>query len=169
ALYGASRGRCRSVIAPATRPAEREEGEPHKRGEPGRPAAALAREPTPRGRQPALVPEPAMALQPPPAPVRVENIRSIEIERFVPRAQIDPRYYDAPYYVTPRDQVGQEAYVAIRDSIRREGVVGMGRVVLAKRERPIIIEPLGKDCRVSRFGMRTRFVAKRTISRTYRN
>lgn len=61
----------------------------------------------------------------------------------MPRAQIDPRYFDTPYYMAPRDEVGQEAYAVIRDAMRHEGMVGMGRVVLAKRERPIVIEPLG--------------------------
>jgi DNA end-binding protein Ku len=122
--------------APATSPAAREEAGPTKRAEPAPPAGEVARQPA------APAPQPAPVFQPPPAPVRVENTRTIEIERFVPRAQIDPRYYDTPYYITPRDQVGQEAYAVIRDAMRREGMVGMGRVVLAKRERPIIIEPL---------------------------
>jgi Ku protein len=75
---------------------------------------------------------------------RIENTRTIEIERFVPRAQLDPRYFDTPYYIAPRDLVGVEAYAVIRDAMRGKDVVGMGRVVLAKRERPIIIEPLGE-------------------------
>jgi Ku protein len=79
--------------------------------------------------------------------MRVENNRTIEIERFVPRAQIDPLYFDTPYYITPREEVGQEAYAVIRDAMRREGMVGMGRVTLAKRERPIIIEALGDGLR----------------------
>ena len=84
---------------------------------------------------------------PAPAPVRIENNRTIEIERFVPGAQIDPRYHDTPYYIAPRDQVGLEAFAVIRDAMRRKEMVGMGRVVLAKRERPIIIEPMGNGLR----------------------
>jgi Ku protein len=59
------------------------------------------------------------------------------------REQIDPRYYNTPYYVAPRDQVGQEAFAVIRDAMAEKGLVGMGRVVLANRERPIILEPMG--------------------------
>ena len=77
----------------------------------------------------------------------IENNRTIEIERFVPLAQIDPRYHDTPYYIAPRDQVGLEAFAVIRDAMRRKEMVGMGRVVLAKRERPIIIEPMGNGLR----------------------
>jgi non-homologous end joining protein Ku len=84
----------------------------------------------------------------PPAPVPViENNRTIEIERFVPRAQIDPRYHDTPYYIAPREQVGLEAFAVIRDAMRGKEMVGMGRVVLAKRERPIIVEPMGSGLR----------------------
>jgi Ku protein len=79
--------------------------------------------------------------------VRIENTRTIDIERFVPRDQIDPRYYDTPYYIAPRDEVGLEAFAVIRDAMRGKELVGMGRVVLAKRERPIIIEPMGDGLR----------------------
>lgn len=93
-------------------------------------------------RQPVAPEEP-----PPPAPVRIENNRTIEIERFVPRAQIDPLYFDKPYYIAPRDEVGQEAFAVIRDAMRGKDMVGMGRVVLSNRERPIIVEPMGDGLR----------------------
>jgi Ku protein len=88
--------------------------------------------------------EAVVAAEPTPPPIRVQNNRTIEIERFVRRVQIDPRYHDTPYYIAPRDEVGQEAFAVIRDAMRGKEMVGMGRVVLAKRERPIIVEPMGK-------------------------
>jgi non-homologous end joining protein Ku len=88
--------------------------------------------------------EEAPPIVPPPAPpVRIENNRTIELDRFVPKEQMDPRYHNTPYYVAPRDQVGLEAFAVIRDSMVGKGLVGMGRVVLANRERPIIVEPMG--------------------------
>ena len=78
-----------------------------------------------------------------PAPVRLENNRTIIIERFFPRSQIDVRYLDTPYYIAPREEVGQEAFAVIRAALRSKDVVGMGRVVLSKRERPILIQPMG--------------------------
>jgi DNA end-binding protein Ku len=57
--------------------------------------------------------------------------------------QIDPRYYLTPYYVAPRDEVGEESFAVIRDAMAAKGLVGMDRVVLASRERPIIIRPMG--------------------------
>jgi Ku protein len=81
----------------------------------------------------------------PPRPI--ENNRTIEIDRFIPRAQVDTRHLDTPYYVVPRDQIGEEAFAVIRDAMRRQDVVGMGRVVLARRERPIILEPMADGIR----------------------
>jgi DNA end-binding protein Ku len=56
---------------------------------------------------------------------------------------MDARYLDAPYYIAPRDEVGQEAFAVIRDAIRDKEMVGMGRVVLARRERPFIVQAMG--------------------------
>jgi non-homologous end joining protein Ku len=93
--------------------------------------------------------EEAPPIVPPPAPPRpiIENTRTIELDRFITRDQIDPRYCDKPYYIAPRDQVGLEAFAVIRDAMAGKGLIGMGRVVLASRERPIIIEPMGRGLR----------------------
>jgi DNA end-binding protein Ku len=93
------------------------------------------------GEAPPIVPPPA-----PPRPI-IENTRTIELDRFIPRDQLDPGYFNTPYYIVPRDEVGQEAFAVIRDAIAAKGLVGMGRVVLANRERPIIIESMGSGLR----------------------
>ena len=71
----------------------------------------------------------------------VESKHTIEIDSFVPREQIDERYLDNPYYITPDGQVGQDAFAVIREAMRGKGIVALGRVVLAKRERVIALEP----------------------------
>jgi DNA end-binding protein Ku len=76
--------------------------------------------------------------------IEVESKHTVEIDRFVPAAQIDKRYYDSPYYVIPTDTVGQEAFAVIRDAMRGKGMVALGRIVMAKRERVIALEPYGK-------------------------
>ena len=76
--------------------------------------------------------------------IEVESKHTIEIDRFVPAAQIDKRYYDSPYYIVPTDTVGQEAFAVIRDAMRGKSMVALGRIVLAKRERVIALEPYGK-------------------------
>jgi DNA end-binding protein Ku len=76
--------------------------------------------------------------------VAVESNHTIEIDSFVPRSQIDERYFDSPYYIIPNDQVGQEAFAVIRDAMRGKGMVALARVVLAKRERVIMLQPWDK-------------------------
>jgi DNA end-binding protein Ku len=76
--------------------------------------------------------------------LEIESNHTIEIDRFVPGAQIDKRFYDTPYYITPNDSVGQEAFAVIRDAMKGKGMVALGRVVMAKRERVIALEASGK-------------------------
>jgi len=94
-----------------------------------------------RDEEPSIVPAAA-----PPRPI-IENTRTIELDRFVQRGEIDAGYYDKPYYVVPRDEVGQETFAVIRDAMAAKGLVGLGRVVLANRERPILVEPMGRGLR----------------------
>jgi len=76
--------------------------------------------------------------------IAIESNHTIEIDSFVPREQIDQRYLDSPYYVTPNDQAGQDAFAVIREAMRGKGMVALGRVVLAKRERVVMLEPWDK-------------------------
>jgi len=95
-----------------------------------------------RAREHAREQDPIPAPPPTPRPLP-ENTHTIELDRFLARDEIDPRYYLTPYYVAPRDEVGQEAFALIREAMARRDLIGMGRVVLANRERPIIVEPMG--------------------------
>jgi len=63
------------------------------------------------------------------------------IEKFVPRSEIDERYLDSPYYLTPENKVGQDAFAVIREAMRRKGMVGLGKVVISRRERIVMLEP----------------------------
>lgn len=121
-------------------------------GEPEEPSPGAAPAPRPGKRsraeeeaEPAREAE-AETVPPPPRPI-VENTHTIELDRFVPREEIDPRYLLAPYYLAPRDEISLEAYSVIRDAMAHEGLVGMGRVVLSNRERPLIVEPSGVGLR----------------------
>ena len=76
--------------------------------------------------------------------VAIESSHTIDIETFVPRTEIDETFLDTPYYLTPDGKMGEEAFAVIRDAMREKGVVGIGRVVLYRRERPILLEPRGK-------------------------
>jgi len=76
--------------------------------------------------------------------VEVESTRTIEIDEFVPRNEIDDRYIDSPYYIAPDGQVGQDAFAVIRDTIGKMNMVALGRVVLTRREHVIALEPRGR-------------------------
>lgn len=73
--------------------------------------------------------------------ISLESTHTINIESFVDRAEVDERYLDRPYYVAPEDRVSREAFAVIRDAMRGAGVAGLGRVVIFKRERVVLIEP----------------------------
>jgi DNA end-binding protein Ku len=76
--------------------------------------------------------------------ISIESTHTIDIESFVPRAEIDERYMDSPYYLAPTDEVGQEAFIVIREAMREKKMVGLGRVVLYRRERILMLEPFDK-------------------------
>jgi DNA end-binding protein Ku len=76
--------------------------------------------------------------------IQIESTRTIEIDSFMPRASIDERYLDAPYYIIPDGRVGVDAFAVIREAMRGKGMAALGRVVLARREHPIILEPFKK-------------------------
>jgi DNA end-binding protein Ku len=60
--------------------------------------------------------------------IQIESTHTIEIDSFVPRAEIDDRYPDSPYFIAPTDQVGREAFAVIRDAIQDKGLVALGVV-----------------------------------------
>ncbi|HZT21036.1 MAG TPA: Ku protein [Dongiaceae bacterium] len=76
--------------------------------------------------------------------IKIESTHTIDIKGFVPKAEIDNRYLDMPYYIAPTDQVGQEAFAVIRDTIRERKMVALGRVVLSRRERVLMLEAFDK-------------------------
>ncbi|MEW6438381.1 MAG: Ku protein [Pseudomonadota bacterium] len=71
----------------------------------------------------------------------IESTHTIDIETFVPRAEIDEVYHDDSYYLAPGDKVANEPFAVIREAMRKSGMVGLARVVLSGRERIVMIEP----------------------------
>jgi DNA end-binding protein Ku len=76
--------------------------------------------------------------------VAVESSHTIDIDSFVPKSEIDERYVDSPYYLVPENKVALEAFAVIRDAMLGKGMVALGRVVLSKRERVVMLQPRGK-------------------------
>ncbi len=75
------------------------------------------------------------------ADVKIESSHTIDIEKFVPKAEIDRVYFDNNYYLAPDDKVGEEAFAVIREAMTRRDMVGIARVVLFGKERMIMLEP----------------------------
>lgn len=73
--------------------------------------------------------------------VRLESTRTIDIERFVDRDDIDRLYWDSPYFLAPDGKLAVEAYTVIREAMRRTDKIALGRLVMHQRERLIAIEP----------------------------
>ena len=76
--------------------------------------------------------------------IAIESSHTIDIDSFVPKSEIDERFVDSPYYLIPENKVALEAFAVIRDAMRDKGMVALGRVVLSKRERVIMLQPRGK-------------------------
>src|ERR1700745_3717625 len=76
--------------------------------------------------------------------VAVESKRVIDIDEFVPRSEIDELYLGDPYFIVPDGEVGQQAFAVIREAIRKEGMVALGKVVFTSREHIIALEARGK-------------------------
>jgi DNA end-binding protein Ku len=72
------------------------------------------------------------------------STHAIEIDQFVPRTDIDELYWDIPYYIAPDGEVGRQAFAVIREAIKKQGKVALGRVVFTTREHVFAIEPRGK-------------------------
>jgi DNA end-binding protein Ku len=76
--------------------------------------------------------------------IAIESKRVIEIDQFVPRSEIDELYQNNPYFIVPDGEVGQQAFAVIREAIRKEGMVAIGKVVFTSREHIIALEARDK-------------------------
>jgi DNA end-binding protein Ku len=73
----------------------------------------------------------------------VESSKMIDLEKFVPRGDIDLVYFDSPDYLYPDGPVAVETLRVIGAAMAEGGVVGLGRLTLSRRERMVIVEPRG--------------------------
>ena len=76
--------------------------------------------------------------------VALDSTRTIDIDVFSPANSIEWIWLDTPYYLSPNEPVGEEAFSVIRDAMAAENMVGISRLVIARRERAVMLEPRGK-------------------------
>lgn len=76
------------------------------------------------------------------AEVHTRTSKVLEVESFVPAAEIDPRYYERPYFVTP-GQHGEKAYALLRDAMSQTDTVGVGKITLYRKQHVAALRALG--------------------------
>lgn len=76
--------------------------------------------------------------------VKIESKRTLELVQFVDADEIDPLYFEKPYYVAPKDQLAEEAFVVLRDALRRARKVGLGQLSVRGSEKLVALKPCGK-------------------------
>ena len=76
--------------------------------------------------------------------LRLESTKVIDLVQFASRDELDPLFFDRGYFVVPDGKVGEDAYRVIREALRRDRKVGLGQVVLSRRERIAAIRPCGR-------------------------
>jgi len=102
--------------------------------------------------------------------LRIESKRTIEIDEFVPKKEIDELYLNSPYYLAPDGEVGQQAFAVIREAIRKEGMVALGRIVFTSRAPQVTSRgvELSVDQAQAVTYRRARVTARRVGRREYR-
>ncbi|WP_420141366.1 Ku protein [Sphingomonas sp.] len=76
--------------------------------------------------------------------VKLESKKTLELTQFVDSHEIDAIYYDKPYYVVPADDLAEEAFVVLRDALRKARKVGLGQLALRGREYVVSLKPCGR-------------------------
>jgi DNA end-binding protein Ku len=76
--------------------------------------------------------------------VHLESARTIAIDEFVESDSIEWVYYDSPYFVVPADEVGEEAFIVIREAMADMDVVGISKLVIGGREHAVMLQPWDK-------------------------
>jgi DNA end-binding protein Ku len=74
--------------------------------------------------------------------LKLESSKTIELAKFVDASDIDPRYFERPYYLGPGDKNSGEGYAVIRDALRKTGKVGLGQMTIGGREWLVAVTPL---------------------------
>lgn len=72
-----------------------------------------------------------------------ESDKTLDIQAFLARAQVDDVFFDKPYYLAPSDRIGEEAFALIREGMKKKNVVAIAQTVLFRRMRTVLIRPEG--------------------------
>jgi len=76
--------------------------------------------------------------------VKLESRKTLELTQFVDAHEIDVLYYEKPYFVVPADDLAEEAYIVLRDALKRSRKVGLGQLAMRGREYVVSLKPCGR-------------------------
>ncbi len=76
--------------------------------------------------------------------VKLESKKTLELTQFVDQSEIDVLYYEKPYFVVPADDLAEEAFIVLREALRRSKKVGLGQLALRGREYVVSLKPCGR-------------------------
>ncbi len=76
--------------------------------------------------------------------VKVESKKTLELVQFVEACEIDPLYFEKPYYVVPADDLAEEAFIVLREALRQAKKVALGQLSVRGQEKLVAIKPCGK-------------------------
>jgi len=76
--------------------------------------------------------------------VKLESKKTLELTQFVDHDEIDVLYYEKPYYVVPADDLAEEAFIVLREALRRTKKVALGQLALRGREYIVSLKPCGR-------------------------
>ncbi|MEO7564364.1 MAG: Ku protein [Sphingomicrobium sp.] len=76
--------------------------------------------------------------------VKLESRKTLDLTQFVDMSDIDPIYYDKPYFVVPADDLAEEAFVVLRDALKRTKKVGIGQLAMRGQEYVVSLKPCGR-------------------------
>ncbi len=76
--------------------------------------------------------------------VKLESRKTLELTQFVDLTEIDPIYYDKPYFVAPADDLAEEAFVVLREALKRTKKVGIGQLAMRGQEYVVSLKACGR-------------------------
>jgi DNA end-binding protein Ku len=76
--------------------------------------------------------------------VKLESRKTLDLVQFVDEDEIDPMYFDKPYYVVPADDLAEEAFVVLRDALREAHKIGIGQLAMRGQEYVVALKPCGR-------------------------
>ena len=76
--------------------------------------------------------------------VKIESKKTLELVQFVDQSEIDPLYFEKPYYVVPKDDLAEEAFIVLREALRKAKKTALGQLSVRGQEKLVAIKPCGK-------------------------